>query len=515
MDVFIEKTKKTVSDKTFLTVLASTVIFGLFAHGYCYFNLLFSHDSLLINQSDHLFQISLGRFLIPVYLFLRGSVYTPSLVGFLSLVFIAVSAYLTVKLFRINHPLSIVLVSGIMVVNCVVTLTNATYVHDIDIYMLALLLSVAGVSILRNGKPAGCMLAGVLFCCSLALYQSYLQVASAMIVLLLILDIFRGETANKVFREGLKSLLVLAVSVAVYYLLQRLIVRLAGTAGYSSYNNPTNLGFENAGAVLQSLAATYKNVFGFYLKPFTYRSVFNAVLNAIVIVCAVFLSVRRIATEKIHGGSLVLVIALYALLPFAMNFTCFLANGEQHTLMKYSMLLLYPFVLSLTELCCPRTELPKRPATRVLHPLISILLILMILCGGIYSSQVYLQKDLSYRNTSTIISRIISRMEQTEGYVPGKTPVAFCGSADSNPAIVTNVELFDRSAVGLASPLSVTYYMTLKYYFDNAICYPIVMVSEEEADIIANKSEVREMPVFPDKNSLKMIDGTLVVKLSQ
>ena len=47
--------------------------FGLAAHGYCYFNANFSHDSLYsIYEESPEMMISLGRYLRPVYRLLRG-----------------------------------------------------------------------------------------------------------------------------------------------------------------------------------------------------------------------------------------------------------------------------------------------------------------------------------------------------------------------------------------------------------------------------------------------------------
>ena len=46
-----------------------TFVFGLLAHGFAYFNANFSHDALYqLTADDDLWQVSLGRFLQPVWL---------------------------------------------------------------------------------------------------------------------------------------------------------------------------------------------------------------------------------------------------------------------------------------------------------------------------------------------------------------------------------------------------------------------------------------------------------------
>lgn len=54
-----------------LFVLTFTFIVGFSAHGFCYFNGLLSHDSLLINAAeDYMHQFEIGRFVQPLYLFI-------------------------------------------------------------------------------------------------------------------------------------------------------------------------------------------------------------------------------------------------------------------------------------------------------------------------------------------------------------------------------------------------------------------------------------------------------------
>ena len=58
----------------FWFTLACTALFGLIAHGYSYFNIMYSHDSLVIYQGEKemALQLSVGRFMAPVYIWLRG-----------------------------------------------------------------------------------------------------------------------------------------------------------------------------------------------------------------------------------------------------------------------------------------------------------------------------------------------------------------------------------------------------------------------------------------------------------
>ena len=186
-------------------VLAAVAAWSLAAHGYCYFNLFYSHDSLLVYQNDVYWQISLGRFLHPVYFRLRGNFYAPALVGALSILFLAGAVFLMVRLLELKSRTLTVLLCGVLASSATVTLTNATYLHDADIYMLALLLAAAGVYACAR-LPWGVPLGGAVLCLSLGLYQAYFQTAVFLCMLLVAKKILEGSSVREILTAGVPSL---------------------------------------------------------------------------------------------------------------------------------------------------------------------------------------------------------------------------------------------------------------------------------------------------------------------
>ena len=90
-----------------------TLFFMLILHGYRYVSLGFSHDSLAFAWPDDLtWQLSLGRFMQPVYWAFRGSVGAPFLVGLLTCVYMTLSVYGTASLLKVRSRLDAVPVGG-------------------------------------------------------------------------------------------------------------------------------------------------------------------------------------------------------------------------------------------------------------------------------------------------------------------------------------------------------------------------------------------------------------------
>jgi hypothetical protein len=143
-----------------------------------------------------------------------------------------------------------------------------------------------------------------------------------------------------------------------------------------------------------------------------------------------------------------------------------------------------------------------------------VIICFLLLSNIIYANQAYLWKDLAWQNTMSTVNRIIDRMEQTDGYCVGETPVAFVGGLYASE-LWHERDGFEISGTGLSDFNFVfTYYDTYKWYFDYVLAYPINFIEEEELEEWSVNEEVIEMPPFPENGSVKIINGTMVVKLS-
>lgn len=67
---------------------------------------------------------------------------------------------------------------------------------------------------------------------------------------------------------------------------------------------------------------------------------------------------------------------------------------------------------------------------------------------------------------------------------------------------------------GVDSNSQITYQGTYKRYFKNILQYDINVCSDLETETLKENETVKEMPVFPEKGSVKLVDGIIVVKFS-
>lgn len=519
---FMKETNFTIR-KTPVLVFVSTFLFGLAAHAFRYFSMGFSHDSVYnICQDDAQWQISLGRFLQPAYILLRGRLCAPFLMGLFSLFWLAVAVCLVVALLEIKSPAAIVLVCGMLSTNAALSLSNATYLYSSDVYMLALLFGVLGVFLQRRYK-FGFLFGALFVSASLALYQSYFEVAVFLSLVLLVKDCLDRLCAKDILLRGLKALGMLLLGLIFYFVCLKIVLALTGVDSAATYNGIAGVGDYSDTSVLKLLAATYVYSGKYLIVPRTFHPVFSAVVNVLIAALSAAAFIKTALRRKLPKSSVWLLVVFILLMPFALNIVYFISKGLKHELMSYSFFFIYVFALMIFEYgnedvlaLQTREKLSKAFLRRNLtRTAVLIGIGVLILNNIIYANHLYLKKELEYEATLSTMTRVVDRMEQTEGYVVGETPVVIVGSLVYSELSVDRPGFEYINAVGMNQNYSLTYAETYSEFFEVILGYPIDLITDAGLENeYASLPEVQAMPSFPALGSCAMVGGVLVVKLS-
>ena len=495
--------------------LLFTALFALLAHGYRYLSLSFSGDAMLLSQTgEAAYQTSLGRFLQPVYWLIRGDITMPFLIGLFATTFLFLSALLIAKMLRIDKPLHIALVCGILTANETLAVSNATYLPWTDVYMLALLLSLLGVYVFLNCR-FGFLLSPVLYSLSLGLYQSYLPAASTMLILLFLLEALDGETPSKIWRRGLLSCVSLVLGLLLYAAMLRIILSLTGGQASQDYNGVGRVGLPPLSDIPGLLRGTF-------LTPlrllFTSETVMTwhittvpAALNIALFASAGILLVMRL--RSLRPLSLLTIAFLLLVLPLGMNFIEFISKGISSGLTIYAYNLLYLLPVALIA----RPD-PKHPALRTIRraakSCICLFLGLFLAMNIRTSNSMAVKRDLEFSATTAAMSRLLDQAERTQGYIPGQTPVVLLGML---PSSAISQERPGFESIAAAQGMRYTYgasYETGNYwYLEMALGEPIHLVSHEERTRLSQHPQAAEIPGFPASGCCQMIDGYLYIRI--
>ncbi len=492
--------------KRIITAIAAVFIWGLVAHAYGFLNLTLSHDSLAefyASGSDIRHRIALGRFMVPIYQFIfHGRITTPWLNGILSLCWLSVSVWLTASIFSVEDKLHIALIAGIYTVNITVTALAATYIHDLDADIFAVMLSVAAVFFWHKGGKMSLLgiplLAGALGC-----YQSMLSVAITLVMFSSILALVWGGGFVEVVLKGLKAVGLILAAGLVYLAAVNVVCHLSGVTLSNSYNGLTLL-FRSKGGLKQHLAlllTTYYSWYGYFYK--SYRAlILVRGLHILLAVPCVVVAIRVIFSRTLPLINKLLIIALAALLPFGMNIACAADGGMVHDLMLYSVNLSYLLVILMmdwyVEADGGAKKLPHLCRTA------AFLFLAAILAFDVQTANAsYVKKDLERQATLSLMTTVNTDMNNTEGYVPGESEVLFVGLPDTG---VNNFFPNVSRITGLGYETTCNYYSE---YYQYILQRPLKRTGKA-----VDSDFINAMPSFPEKGYIAWYDDVLVVKLS-
>ena len=144
------------------------------------------------------------------------------------------------------------------------------------------------------------------------------------------------------------------------------------------------------------------------------------------------------------------------------------------------------------------------------------LLMAVLLFGNVrFSNGLYLKKDLEHDAYMAVVNRIVYRMEDFDGYVPGETPVAIVGLPQQMADIVPGFETYrDPNGMWMSDVLCFPEPDRWAYYFKYTMMNPIKLAGGDIWHSMPDNPQVAQMPVYPAEGSLALIDDVLVVKLS-
>lgn len=500
------------------TVFIATVCFGLLAHAFAYLNLEYSHDSLMIVSKDYRWQISLGRYLQPVYLRLRHTINAPWLLGIISLFYLACAIYLIIDMFSIRRRLEIIGICAVFSTYVTLTCLNATYLPWTDIFMLSMLFAVVGAWFTYRYKW-GLIPGGLCVAVAMGLYQSYLTVFITLAMLYAIQYLITGKSWMKTVCVTLRAIGASIIGAVVYSLGLQIVLRLTRTELSQSYNGLSTLGDFSGVSIVLLLKKTYS----YYIMSFLTSTVYQnrvAVLVNILLCCfllaGAFICLYR---KKAKLMEYVLLSAVFLFFPFGANFICFVSKGLVYELMTYSFVATYIApILVINKLWENGSERGKIKVFWMQRGRIMLFICCMILTMGnvIAANQAYTKKKLVYDATQSIMTRILYSVENTDEYVPGQTKVLLVGSLEKNP-YCQNYEDFRmlNSITSLSPDVSVTYMSKYSSYFTYVMNAKLVLTAAENDPVVAQNKKIDTMPAFPQKGYCRMIDETLVIKLSQ
>ena len=471
---------------------AFTLLLMFAAHAFCFFNLTFSSGSVMLSvSSGRSAQIAGGQFLQPLYFRLRGSISSPLFVGLLCTLYLTLTNAVIARLLDLRRPLALFALCGVMTANAAVTSVCAGALNTADAAFLAVLLAaLAAVCCLR--VRLGLFPSAALLAAALGLEPTAASVFAALTLIALLADLIAARDPQAFLRSAVRLLLVLALGLAVYALGDVLMLRRSGLDQQAV--------LQTAGSGLSSLWLAPIRAL---LAPLTAYASLSVALRALIVLLAL---AAFASSVRSLGAACAALLALGTLvLPLACNLPVFSAGGVPQITMAYCLLDVLPIML-LARLAPDKTRAQHLAAGAFG----------VIFLGSIvFSNQVYLKKNLELESTLSLMSRVIQRIEETEGYTPGYTPVAILGTPEDSVFSVERKGFEHLSALGASSGnYAISTDEDMIWYCWEVLGYPLNFVSTFELEQLKQSEAARSLPAFPDEGCCTFIGETLVIRLS-
>ena len=501
--------------------LVATFVWGLFAHGYAFCNSNLTHDSLREFHGEILgnnIKKGSGRVLTFLYRDLFGSDVTlPWLIGLLALLWIGLAVFLTVRLFQVKNPALVCLIAGVCAVNIAVSSTTATYIHDLDCYMFSMLCAVIAVHAWRS-HPWGWMAGSIFVAISLGIYQSFVFVAVTLAMMVCILDLLQERSFRDVFTDGMKAIAMLLLGSVLYYLIMKGILALSDlelTKG--DYNSLDRMQSLTAGNFLPQLISTYRDWFARLIDSYSaYPSILVKAAGLLLLVGVISLVGIGLMNRNVGIAEKLLCVILMMLLPVGMNMIHLLTVGKNHDLMTYPIWLLYVFALLLADWLWRKWD--NGTVTGLLvkgQKILCMLLVFFLVYGNVrFANGMYMKKDLEHEAYISLMTRIVSRMETREDYIPGETEVVFVGLPENLLDVMPGMKDY-WNVIGMTKSdmIYVGARDRFQAFFDYMMGLPIRLAENSVWSQTTQMEAVQNMPAYPRPGCMEMMDGILVVKL--
>ena len=489
----------------------STVIIGLLAHVYVFLHRLPNHDGI-INIYNTQAKVKSGRFFLGPASGMSTFFDLPWVIGMLSIIFLAFAAVCTIILFDVRKKISIVLVSGIIVVFPSVSATFS-YMFTADGYMLGIFFAILAVVLTKKFKYG--FIAGALFVClSVGIYQANLSVVLTFVTLWIIHEILFLDASTKVIgmhivRSGLMTGIGMVLYLAVYKVYTVLL-----SVPITSYQGMDKVGTLTIHDIPHRLVQIKEQLQNFFFDGlFNYREVsFLTELNVLIFITIIVSVVTLIVKKQLYKKMVHMMIlaVLVMSLPISYYIVYFISPvAFYHMLMVFSLSSVYIFLVLLYDAV---DDIRPLLIERISSWATVLLIFLTIFNFGLIANISYFNMELRNEKTINLANRVLDRIEQLDEYediekitVFGNVQMYSKMSAEVIPSRIPFM-------IGSTGEVFISQRHHYAALFDSYFGYSLDFATKEEMERIQQSTEYKEMATWPAKDSIKVFDNIVVVK---
>lgn len=510
-----------------ITSAAFIMLFGIVVHLYMFSNKFFNYFEMGNILADMSFSqadtLGLGRWFLPFASNFITGFSMPVINGLICIIFMTISSVMLSEMLRLKGTVYRCLF-GFAWVTFPGMASVFSYGVNSDALCLSIFLAVLAVYVswkFKWGIIGGIIALGA----SVGIYQPFLAVAIAAVFCILFLQVMQENFVQKDFLiRSVKYAVMLLLGFLFYYVMLKLCLTVSGIELRDYHGIDEMTSFTPKG-----LAKGFVYSYGYFLANlfsreyiYTWGRVLWNVLGAVAFFVSVFaISKKRIKNagrkEKVVRISWLVVMS--GLIPLGLNAAPFLmgdrvGNGVDRY-MLFSIILLWGLLLKNLEMMEMDKAVIRGMLQKVAYWLGIGSVCIAVFSSGIICNQAYQRMESMTRSVEAIMNRMAARIEQLPEW-NRDMPVYFV-----NPRGLIN----DNYTVIIPEYDSLTNLPGTRYesrYSERAIVkylevylhFPVNIAEDGIKQALDENSTVKNMPSYPARDSIQVIDGVIVVKIS-
>lgn len=459
----------------------------------------------------------LGRWMLPWLDDIQGGMVSPFLNTLLSLVLYGIGNMTLCRLFRFDHWFLQIIVSLLIVAspNTAISLNNY---YMSEAYPLAYLFAVLSVLCVHEQvcSRKHCTLICSIACLfiSLGMYQSYLGVAFALIVMVIIADTLRHRLHQN---QAVQYLITAVISPIVYFLTTKLVLYFSHTQ-MADLHGASSIGF---GSILtnlpHSIMQCYKDFFAYFFQQSDLsQNSFHIIplyILCFITVFAVFLYFL-IKDRKLNIATKLLLCLGMAVLPVMANVVDLITSDSSMYLTSIGgMLVILP-----VGICLLLKHVHLIPHSFLLKTATAVLSVLVAYCCILQDNADISVMEHNQNQAVKLSERIWSRIEQQYPDDLSDATICVIGIPSQNPEFKPSSMYYSNAnwyaRIGMfwndwnGSSSSWHALFQHKLGLNNTYC------SHDDFVSIVQSDTYRNMSIYPAADSIQKINGIITVKIA-
>ena len=456
--------------------------------------------------------LTIGRWFWPFIGWSRLLISTEPFISLLTIALYVLSGCLILSMFSLMESNAAYFVPLSVSVNATVCI-SLSYRYMSPTFGMAVLLNVLGMWLLKKKNNWWSWLLAIgFFLLGLGSYQAYIGCTLVLFLACIIQMLLKQTGRKSIVSFSLRTVSAILLACIVYKILWDVSLSLLHLEP-AAYRGANHVTFGNILLHLpQRIKDAYISFFNFFSgNTFPHNAFQKIFLYPASVAAFLFLSLLpTVRLFRVSKGAAILSLVCIFCFPIASNFSLLLAP-EAGTI---DVIMALPMVMTVPVLVCICFQTENKNKFLRLAPL---LLVAFILYGGFLQSSIEQHTMLQGRqNTISFMDRVVGNLE-ARGMIHSENEMIFLGRPSDNPLFKKD-EIWElsnsRARYGALPTANDTCVMSYRGVArDGGYNLPLA----EDYSIwqeIAAKPEIQAMSVYPEEGYFQIVDGYLVVKLS-